>query len=56
VAETEADLQALIVAAAIDRSEPLAFLLPTRQAELFRFLLASGMRIVKPMTLMTLGP
>lgn len=56
VAATEADMQALILAAAAGRSESLSFLLPTRQAALFRVLLAQGMRIIKPMTLMTLGP
>ena len=56
VAETSADMRALIMAAAAASDEPLGFLLPTRQAELFRFLLAAGMRIVKPMTLMSTGP
>lgn len=56
VAETSADLRALIMGAAAALDEPLNFLLPTRQAELFRFLLAEGMRIVKPMTLMSTGP
>ena len=34
---------------------PLAFLLPVRQAALFRWCLAEGLRVVKPMTLMTMG-
>jgi ribosomal protein S18 acetylase RimI-like enzyme len=55
VAETEADMQALLLGAAALGSEPLAFLLPVRQANLFRWCLAEGLRVVKPMTLMTLG-
>ena len=35
--------------------EPLDLLLPIRQASLFRWCLAHGMRVVKPMTLMTTG-
>jgi hypothetical protein len=30
-------------------------LLPTRQADLFRWCLKNGMRVLKPMTLMTMG-
>ena len=56
VAETDADMQALILGAAALQRDPLHFLFPTRQADLFRFLLGEGMRIVKPMTLMTRGP
>ena len=55
-AESSADIEALILAAAAAEDEPLNFLLPTRQAPLLPFLLAQGMRIVKPMTLMTMGP
>jgi predicted N-acetyltransferase YhbS len=55
VAETPDDMRALILGAAGLEREALSFLFPTRQAELFRFLLAEGMRITKPMTLMTLG-
>jgi GNAT superfamily N-acetyltransferase len=55
-AESQSDMRALILGAAGLEQEPLSFLLPTRQAELFRFLLAEGLRITKPMTLMTLGP
>jgi predicted N-acetyltransferase YhbS len=55
VAETEADMRALLLGAASLVSEPLAFLLPVRQSELFRWCLAEGMQVVKPMTLMALG-
>ena len=55
-AESQSDMRALILGAAGLEQEPLSFLHPTRQADLFRFLLAEGLRIAKPMTLMTLGP
>jgi GNAT superfamily N-acetyltransferase len=55
VAETEADMRALMLGAAALTSEPLAFLLPVRQADFFRWCLREGLRVVKPMTLMTLG-
>ena len=55
VAQTERDLTDLLLAAALANTEPLAFLLPTRQASLFRWCLEQGLRIVKPMTLMTIG-
>jgi predicted N-acetyltransferase YhbS len=55
VADTEADMRALLLGAAALNPEPLAFLLPARQADLFRWCLAEGLRVVKPMTLMTTG-
>ncbi len=55
VAETEEDMAALLTGAATARSEPVSLLLPTRQAGLFRWCLAAGMRVVKPMTLMAKG-
>jgi predicted N-acetyltransferase YhbS len=55
VAEREEDMQAVLVAAAATEGRPLSFLLPTRQAELFRWCLRAGLRVVKPMTLMALG-
>jgi hypothetical protein len=55
VAETERDLIALICSASQKRGQPVSFLLPIRQAGVFRWCLASGLRIVKPMTLMTMG-
>jgi len=54
VGETTEDLQALIGAAA-SFSGP-GFLLPTRNANLMRWCLEHGLRIVQPMTLMTMGP
>lgn len=54
VGETNVDLQALI-AAALCFAGP-GFLLPTRNAALLRWCLENGLRIVQPMTLMTMGP
>jgi predicted N-acetyltransferase YhbS len=53
VAETNLDLQALIAAA--DTFGGPGILVPTRNAELFRWCLAQGLRVVEPMTLMTVG-
>lgn len=55
VARTLGDMTALLVGAATFATEPPAFLLPTRQAEFFRWALDARMRIVKPCTLMTIG-
>lgn len=56
VAETEEDMQALLSgAASIYKEHPLSFILPTRQAKLFRWCLSQGMRVIKPMTLMAMG-
>jgi GNAT superfamily N-acetyltransferase len=55
VAETEADLRALVGGAAAAAAEPLSMLVPIRQAAFFRWCLAEGMRVVKPMTLMAIG-
>ncbi|MGH7895014.1 MAG: GNAT family N-acetyltransferase, partial [Candidatus Binatia bacterium] len=53
VADTNADLQALIAAApAFDGP---GFLVPTRNAALLRWCLTNGLRIVQPMTLMSAG-
>jgi GNAT superfamily N-acetyltransferase len=54
VGETNEDLQALI-AAASSFAGP-GFLLPSRNAALLRWCLEQGLRIVQPMTLMTMGP
>lgn len=54
VAESEADLQELILGAAALSADPVTFLLPTRQTAMFRWCLAARLRIQKPMTLMTL--
>ena len=53
VAETNADLQALIAAA--DGFPGPGFLMPSRNGELFRWCLAHGLRVVQPMTLMSMG-
>jgi GNAT superfamily N-acetyltransferase len=55
VAETPGDMAGLIAGALAATDEPGHFLLPTRQAELFRWLLGEGLRVVKPMTYMTIG-
>lgn len=54
VGETTEDLQALI-AAASSFAGP-GFFVPTRNAALMRWSLRHGLRIVQPMTLMTMGP
>ncbi len=51
VAETEEDMRALIAGG----GDPVDFLVPTRQAGLFRWCLARGLRVIKPMTLMAMG-
>ena len=55
VAETEQDMRALITGALAATDQPASFLLPTRQADLFRWCLSEGLRAVKPMTYMTIG-
>jgi predicted N-acetyltransferase YhbS len=52
-AETLTDLQALIASA--DTFLGPGILVPTRNAELFRWCLANGLRVTQPMTLMSLG-
>ena len=53
VGESNAELRALIGAAPAFAGP--GFLLPTRNAELFRWCLAHGLRVVQPMTLMSRG-
>ncbi|HJU33787.1 MAG TPA: GNAT family N-acetyltransferase [Nitrososphaera sp.] len=53
VGETNEELKALI-GAAPEYLGP-GFLLPTRNAELFRWCLEHGLRVVQPMTLMSIG-
>lgn len=53
VAESNAELQALIAAA--DAFLGPGILVPTRNAALFRWCLAQGLRVVEPMTLMSIG-
>ncbi len=55
VAETEADMRALILGALAAGEGSASFLLPTRQAGLFRWCLNEGLRVVKPMTYMVIG-
>jgi GNAT superfamily N-acetyltransferase len=55
VAETENDMRALIRGALAADDAPASFLLPTRQADLFRWCLREGLRAVKPMTYMSIG-
>jgi len=55
VAETELDMRALLAGAGALSAEPLSLLLPTRQANLFRWCLHQEMRTIKPMTLMPMG-
>lgn len=56
VAENDDDLRALLAGAYEQGGgQPLSFLLPTRQADLFRWCLGGGMRVLKTMTLMTTG-
>lgn len=55
VAETDEDLQAVLSGAARFTAQPLLFLLPARQARLFRWCLRNRMRVVKPMSLMAMG-
>lgn len=53
VAETNPDLKALIASASAFAGPGI--IVPTRNAELFRWCLQSGLKVVEPMTLMTLG-
>jgi predicted N-acetyltransferase YhbS len=53
VAESNEDLQALI-GSAPDFPGP-GFLLPTRNSDLFRWCLNHGLRVIQPMTLMSVG-
>jgi GNAT superfamily N-acetyltransferase len=53
VGESNGELQALIAAA--EHLPPIGFLVPTRNAALLRWSLNQGLRVVQPMTLMSLG-
>jgi len=56
VAETEEDMHAVLTGTGnLSNGQPLSFLLPTRQTNLFRWCLKQGMRVVKSMTLMSMG-
>jgi GNAT superfamily N-acetyltransferase len=52
-AETNVDLQALLASA--DSFVGPGILVPSRNSSLFRWCLANGLRVVQPMTLMTMG-
>jgi hypothetical protein len=54
VAETDEDMQALLLGAAAAVDEPIALLVPLRSG-LFRWGLEQGLRAVKPMNVMALG-
>jgi predicted N-acetyltransferase YhbS len=56
VAETLSDMVAVLLGAARLTAQPISFLLPTRDAGLFRWALRAGLRVVKPLSLMTIGP
>ena len=53
IAETNTDMQALIASA--DSFAGPGVLVPSRNSVLFRWCLANGLRVVQPMTLMSLG-
>jgi GNAT superfamily N-acetyltransferase len=56
VAETMSDMCALLTGASnLLQGEPISFLMPTRQSSLFRWCLQKGLRVLKPMTLMSMG-
>ncbi|NNE98106.1 MAG: GNAT family N-acetyltransferase [Pyrinomonadaceae bacterium] len=55
VAETTDDMKSVLSGAARLSERPLSFLLPTRQAELFRWCLIKGMRVIQPLSLMARG-
>ena len=55
IAEREDDVRALIVGVAQALREPVGFILPTRQTNLFHWCLRERMRLVRPMTLMAIG-
>ncbi|HKR22348.1 MAG TPA: GNAT family N-acetyltransferase [Pyrinomonadaceae bacterium] len=56
VAETKSDMEALLTGAAnLLEGHAVSFLLPMRQSPLFRWCLRKGLRVVKPLTLMSMG-
>jgi len=55
VAETEEDMQAVLLGSPGITRQPLSFLMPVRRTTLFRWCLAQGFRALRPMTLMTIG-
>jgi hypothetical protein len=56
VAESDEDMEAVLIGAGnLSSGQPLSFLLPRRQNNLFRWCLKQGMRVMKPSTLMSTG-
>lgn len=55
VAETDVDMQVLILGASRITNQPMSFLMPIRRAEMFRWCLTQGLRAIRPMTLMSIG-
>lgn len=56
VAETKSDMESLLTGAAnLLEGQRVSFLLPMRQSRLFRWCLRKGLRVVKPLTLMSMG-
>jgi GNAT superfamily N-acetyltransferase len=55
VAETEQDMRDLLMGASPLGADPVCFLLPMRNASFFRWCLSEGLRVMKPMTLMSMG-
>ncbi len=56
VAETESDMHAVLTGASnLLQGQPVSFLLPMRQSNLFRWCLQKGLRVQKTMNLMTMG-
>ncbi|NJK66692.1 MAG: GNAT family N-acetyltransferase [Microcoleus sp. CSU_2_2] len=56
LAETEADIQALLLGVAASNSEAqVSFHLPVRYASLFRWCLQEGLRALKPLAVMAVG-
>ena len=52
-AETNVDLQSLI--SSVDSFAGPGILVPSRNSALFRWCLANGLRVIQPMTLMSIG-
>jgi hypothetical protein len=48
-------MRALLLGIAASVADPLSFLLPIRQTSFFRWGLDQGLRVIKPMTLMSMG-
>ncbi|GJL77831.1 MAG: N-acetyltransferase [Nitrospinaceae bacterium] len=55
VAKTDEDMKALILGIGKLTSESFSFLLPVRHSDLFRWCLKEGFRVLKPLTIMSLG-